>query len=314
MDGATWLLLAGCAFVLALQLGGDRAGPAITTIQVLTPWLLPITLTAVLLAAAHQRWVATAVGAAVVAGYLVLLAPLVVRSPLPGPDGAARLTVLHANLLYENRSFDRTLQVLERADSDVIAVSELTPAFAERISSSSIGERYRYRVLRPTEAALGLGIWSKRPLIVEPDLPATSTTLVVGLDHDDRHLRLVLTHPIPPIFNEPRWRTEFDALAAQTAEDVRRSLIVGDLNVAFSNPPYRRLLARTSTRDVHIALGKGFGGSWPTDRWWLPAFVRLDHALVGDDVTATSIEDLHLPGSDHSAFVATVAWAVTDSE
>jgi endonuclease/exonuclease/phosphatase (EEP) superfamily protein YafD len=312
MDAVVWVLLTGCAVVLAVQLGGDRAGPVITTLQTLTPWLLPVALSAALLAVTRQQWTAGVAGAAVLVGYLAVIAPLVLRSPLPSPAGDARLTVLHANLLYRNPSFASTLAVLERADTDVIAVSELTPAFAGQIAASSIGQRYPYSELRPTEAALGIGLWSKRPFTVGPDLPGTSTTLVVGVDHAGRQLRIVLTHPIPPIFNEPRWRTEFDALAAQPAVDVERSLIVGDLNVSYYNPPLRRLLADTGTRAVHIALGKGFGSSWPTHRRWLPAFVRLDHALVGDQVTATAIEDLDLPGSDHRAFTVTVTWAAPD--
>lgn len=305
-----WVLIGGCAGVLALQLGGGRVGPIITPIQVLTPWLLPVVLAVVLLAVARQHWVPAAAGSAVLIAYLVLIAPLVVHPTLPPASGVDRLSVLHANVLYENRSFDRSLAVIEAADVDVIAVSELTPEFADRIEASTIGERYPYHVLLPKEAALGLGIWSKRPL-TPAQLPGAAMTLVADLELDGRPLRLVLTHPIPPLYYAEAWQNEVEALIGQDRLTTERSLIVGDLNVSYFNPAFRRMLADTGMDDAHIALGKGFGTSWPTDRWWLPAFVRLDHALLGDDVTATAIDDLDMPGSDHRAFVVTVAWSVT---
>jgi hypothetical protein len=58
--------------------------------------------------------------------------------------------------------------------------------------------------------------------------------------------------------------------------------------------------------DAHTTHGRGFSTSWLTDEW-MPAFVRLDHALTGDGLVSTGVEDFTVPGSDHRVFVVSVA-------
>ena len=82
-------------------------------------------------------------------------------------------------------------------------------------------------------------------------------------------------------------------------------MVVGDFNASFWHPDFRALLDDGFT-DAHIAAGKGFSASWPTDRWY-PPFVRLDHALTTDSLVSTDVEDFDIAGSDHRGFVVTVA-------
>jgi len=58
--------------------------------------------------------------------------------------------------------------------------------------------------------------------------------------------------------------------------------------------------------EAHIAHGRGFSASWPTDQI-VPAFVRLDHALTTAGLVSTDVADFEIPGSDHRGFVVTVA-------
>ncbi len=198
------------------------------------------------------------------------------------------------------------------ADADVIAVSELTEQFAEAIGDSPVGTRYPSAFLRPDRSAGGLGIWSRQP-IDDVLLESNSTTLTVTTHLGGRTVRVVLTHPHPPIFDAPRWQREIDSIAALPREHRAATVIVGDFNVSYFNPPYRRLVDDLEMTDVHQAFGRGFSVSWPTDAT-LPPFVRLDHTLLGRDLTATAIADIDLPGSDHRAFVVTVAWAQGSEE
>ena len=82
-------------------------------------------------------------------------------------------------------------------------------------------------------------------------------------------------------------------------------MVVGDLNSSYWHPDFRDLLDAGFV-DAHIANGKGFSASWPTDMIG-PAFVRLDHALTTGGLVSTDVADFEIPGSDHRGFVVTVA-------
>jgi endonuclease/exonuclease/phosphatase (EEP) superfamily protein YafD len=82
------------------------------------------------------------------------------------------------------------------------------------------------------------------------------------------------------------------------------TLIVGDFNASYWHPAFRDLL-RSGLSDAHTVHGKGFSASWPTGKFF-PAFVRLDHALTGNGLVSTSVQDFTVPGSDHRGFVVSV--------
>lgn len=305
---ACWLTITGAAAVLSAQLLGDRVGRSVTPLQALTPWLVPFAAVAAVVALALGRHAAAATGAVVGLVFLALVAPLAFPSSLPRSAGGDDLSIAHANLLYSNPTIDEAIVALLALDADMIAVSELTPEFADAIAASAVGERYPHTLLRPGDAAVGLGIWSRVPIAPGPVVAGSTMTLSAEVDLDGESLVVLLAHPLPPLFHGERWRREMTAMA-QLADDVRaRTVVVADLNVSYYHPPFRRFLDATGWRDVHHALGRGFSVSWPTDEA-VPPFVRLDHALVGERVTATAIADHDVPGGDHRAFTVTVSWA-----
>lgn len=309
-----WVTIVAAAGVLALQLTGDRVGRVVTPAQALTAWVVPMVFVASVAATLLGRHLAAIAGSIVAILFLWLVAPLAFPRSMPAAEGADRLTVVHANLLYSNPHIDHAIQTLLSTGADVIALSELTPEFADAIDRSTIGDRYPHRLLRPGDAAIGLGIWSRAPLTAAEPIDGSTMTLTADVDLGGEPIRIVLAHPLPPLFNRGPWRAEIAAMTANAAADrsaSERTLLVGDLNVSFFHPPYRQFLERTGMRDVHQALGAGFSVSWPTDEP-VPPFVRLDHALAGDRLTATAIDDIDLPGSDHRAFVVTIGWAARD--
>ena len=62
---------------------------------------------------------------------------------------------------------------------------------------------------------------------------------------------------------------------------------------------------RSRTRIVYRNAGSGWSTSWSTDEF-VPSFVRLDHALTGNGLVSTDVDDFRLTGSDHTAFVVTI--------
>jgi endonuclease/exonuclease/phosphatase (EEP) superfamily protein YafD len=309
VHGTCWLVVGGAAAVLAAQLLGARVGRYVTPLQALTPWLVPFAGAAAVVALVLGHDAAAAAGAAVGIAFLALVRPLAFPAPLPPPGGGTRLTIAHANLLYTNPSIDEAIDALLALDADLIALSELTHDFAGAIAASPLGERYPYTVLRPGDASVGLGIWSRVPIAPGPVPGGSTMTLTAEVALDDEPIVVLLAHPLPPLFEGDHWRREMTAME-QLEPDVReRTVLVADLNVSYYHPPFRRFVDATGWRDVHQALGRGFSVSWPTDRSAPPPFVRLDHALVGGQLTATAVADHDVPGGDHRAFTVTVSRA-----
>ena len=72
---------------------------------------------------------------------------------------------------------------------------------------------------------------------------------------------------------------------------------------------FRDVLDRGFT-DAHMAHGRGWTTSWPTDEAF-PPFVRLDHALTNLRLVSTAVDDFRIPGSDHAVLIVTVKMAET---
>jgi endonuclease/exonuclease/phosphatase (EEP) superfamily protein YafD len=81
--------------------------------------------------------------------------------------------------------------------------------------------------------------------------------------------------------------------------------MVGDYNAAWLHTELRDVLAN-GWRLAHRLAGRGMVGSWRADPPYRP-FVRIDQALVSDDIDVVEVRDFDVPGSDHRGFVVSVA-------
>jgi endonuclease/exonuclease/phosphatase (EEP) superfamily protein YafD len=88
-------------------------------------------------------------------------------------------------------------------------------------------------------------------------------------------------------------------------------VVVGDFNASMFRPALRRLMRMARLHDAHEVTGQGltrslkFGASgWTAS---IPAFTRVDHALLSDGVAVMELHNLPPAGSDHHPFVVTLA-------
>ena len=124
------------------------------------------------------------------------------------------------------------------------------------------------------------------------------------MDGPDGPIRLLGVHPPTPISFFDGWVDDLATFGGLGANAQQPTLIIGDFNASYWHPSFRDLLGEGFT-NAHTAHGRGFSTSWPTDEWF-PAFVRLDHALTGNGLVSTGVEDFNVPGSDHRGFVVSV--------
>jgi len=239
-------------------------------------------------------------------GVAVLATPLAV--PDTQPPAAANstgLSVASLNLWYQNPEIDAVADVLAEVDVDVIVFSEFTLEHQAALRASPLVREYPYRSERTRRGAAGIGVWSRFPIAERSDLASYNSSIELNIAGPDGDVRIVAMHMPTPIIDFDAWRRDLATAAeiGRTAEDP--TLLIGDLNSSYWHPDFRRLLDAGFV-DANAAAGSGFSTSWPTD-WWIPPFVRLDHALTTGGLVSTDVYDLDVPGSDHRGLVVTVA-------
>jgi endonuclease/exonuclease/phosphatase (EEP) superfamily protein YafD len=299
--------VAGVGGVMATQVLGGPGSRFVASAQALTPYGLPL---AVVVAggALWRRSHALAAAASMVGAAVAVLAlPVVFPSqPPPALAGARGMRAASVNLLYDNESVDEAADDLLVVDADVVLFTEYTPEHAKSLLDHRLSDRYPHQINRDAPFASGIAIWSKFEL-EEPEPPSVDgsgrwvSTVVRG---PDRPLRVLGVHPPTPIYDHDEWASDLRALGTAVSETVLPTLVIGDFNASYWHPRFREILDRGFV-DAHIANGDGWSTSWPTDRV-IPPFVRLDHALTGNGLVATDVDDFRVAGSDHVGFVVTV--------
>ena len=306
-----WVAWTGVVVALAVLVTQAIGTPLdiIAMAQAATPFAIPL-LGLLAVGATAVRRHALAVAAAITGlGYVAVTAPLVLAGSGPAPDETApRVSIVAANLLFGNERIDDAADALLELDVDVLALSEVTPEIADRLRRHPIAHEYPHRVERPAPLASGLLVWSRLPLGPVGDQPdfrrAIDTTVVTG----DGLLRLLLVHPPPPVFDRDQWHDELRAIPRVVSGTAFPTVVLGDFNASQFHPPFRRMVGDADLHDVLVDTDRPFTATWPTDSV-LPPFTPIDHILLQQSVATVDAHVATIPGSDHRAVVATVAFA-----
>lgn len=310
-----WGVVAGAMLLTASRTFDFTRSIRVLVGQGVAPFVYFAVWPVALLALWRRKWVLTAVSVALVAVHIAVTLPAV--WPRSTPDWAAqapRARVMVANLKADNWTQDATARQVAAADADVLVLVEVTDRWVELLDRAGAAERYPFRVLQPDSfSARGAAIFSKFPLEPGPviDLgrgrraPSATVTLPDGPD-----VTLFALHLVSPYarVREERWRENFDTLQRTIPTLDGAYVLAGDFNATRWHPFFGRLLDAGLT-DAHEQVGRGLSRSWPTDRpkRIIPPVMRLDHALMNDRVTALSVVDVEIPGSDHHGFIVDLA-------
>ena len=214
------------------------------------------------------------------------------------------LTVLEANVYDQNAQPDAAATKILASGADVLVVVEMDSRTLRALRRQGIDQAYPYSTLPDGRFRTDV-IWSKRPL-------------------DDVHAPRPHRHAVghrrgrrsPPAGSSPStsrtpsaagrsWNSELEALKQQATRPPGPVALVGDFNSTRWNPPFGDLLG-SGLHDAHEAVGQGLSRSWPNLGFPVP-LMRLDHALVNDQVGVVSVHDVDIPGSDHIGFVTELA-------
>ncbi len=302
-----------------------------------TPWyFVPLPLWIITATVSRRRYAIIAV-VGLVACFLWLYGPLFIPKTLPGStpiaQGETRLRVMTfnvSNLSSQVRPPARVLDIIEKADADLLLLQEITPELSESLVDA-LSATYPYQQLEPHARFDGMGVLSRHPFAAGAlGMSAGRLTRM-----QDQAIHVVHVHfgpprprivrlpyvPIPIVAGlSPQARRDeatwlVDALRGHDL--VTEHLVVaGDFNLSDQTPEYRQLIGSGLT-DAHRTVGWGFGHTWPVvaftpyaSRLTLPpvALIRLDYVLYSPSMAARSIRiGGDSAASDHAPLVTDLA-------
>lgn len=281
---------------------------------------LPIALSGAWVALAYalitRHWWLATVSGAVVAFHLAIVVPHRIARRRPTWAGSApTVTIAVANVLVDNRTPDAAVASLTASGADLIVVNENNDAF--RTSFATVGGNGYSTVIEDgataPEYAVAIAARTVEPAIADlvdlgemrvarVDVPVGSETLSVVAIH-----LAAITEP----GGYRRWHREVHALGRYLETVPEPYVVTGDFNASAFRPAMRRLIRMARLHDAHDVMGQGLTRSlklgasgWPA---WIPAFTRVDHALLSEGVAVMALHNLPTAGSDHHPFVVTLA-------
>jgi len=243
--------------------------------------------------------------AAAICVHLFDILPLYFLHPISAP--AATVHILTINVNSWNKNFTGVKKLIENEGADVVCLQELAPAMCDSLTVNLKG--YPFRFVEAREGSFGIGIFSKYDLTDKQKLklcPDDILTLCATINVHETKIRLINTHPIAPLNDLLySWRNEqLDALADLTSQSEDPVILVGDLNLSYFSPFFKRLLNRGHLSDSEF--GFGVQPSWSAQWWPLHApfdcvlfRLPLDHVLTRGPVITVDRRLLNDIGSDH---------------
>ena len=277
-------------------------------IAALSPYLAAGAAVAAVLLLVTRRWL-TATAA-------IALTALAVATQLPlftgtAPDQGPTVRVFTANV-HVGGADPKALLDIATQKADVVILEELTQQLADALDHGGISQAFPYRALEPGEDGSGVGIWSRFPITYSERIGGYRLGMISadiatpGTPDDTVFLATHLAGPWPQDIG--LWREEIHSLRTTlgTIKDQANGgpvVVAGDFNATYDMAPFRDLLTN-GFADAAAQSGAGITRTYPADEK-LPPLIGIDHVLT-NNATATDVQTVRVPGSDHLGLLATV--------
>jgi endonuclease/exonuclease/phosphatase (EEP) superfamily protein YafD len=250
------------------------------------------------------------------------IAPYTPLAPTPvqradRPDGPATLRLVASNVCQDNAAYDRWLEVMRKADPDVILVLEVDDTWKQHIDV--LREDYPYCVSQPQDNYYGMMLFSRLELmdstvryIVQDDVPSIHAEVKL---HSGQVIYFHGVHPRPPEPTNGQHATARDAEVVILGREIderkerRPTIIAGDFNdVAWSHTTdlFMQLSGLLDPRE-----GRGLYNSFHAEH---PLFrFPLDHVFHSNHFKLVDMELLDYVGSDHFPVLIELSYEPTAS-
>lgn len=243
-----------------------------------------LTLVAVLGLALHSLWTL----------------PLFVPDDRPATGDTFRMVSLNA-LAGEA---DPQELVEASADADVVVLLEVTPQLVDSLADLGWHDRFNYSVGEPRQGLNGSVIYSRFALTEKEQIDSAFAQWVAEAEVPDvGPVTIFAVHPCNPFCSSGFFDAEHQQLRATANKYLDGRLVVaGDFNAVDDHRPMVDL-RRDGLRSATDIVGAGWLPTYPA-QGTIPPLIAIDHVLLSDSMTATSIETLDISGTDHRGLVA----------
>jgi endonuclease/exonuclease/phosphatase (EEP) superfamily protein YafD len=291
------VLVAVAVSVVARAVGGEQKTPLVE-LAVLTPFFATLAALGLAGAAALRAPGTAALLGLLLAVQIAWLAPAmgfgvraadVPQASSVGLEGSASrgggVSVMTVNALTGLADVDAIVRAVREEQVDLLAVVEITPSLAARLTAAGLGGQLGHRRGEPQWGGAGSMLWSRWPLADAPELTGTvfaQPRAVVQLP-TGATVTVTVVHTLSPIPGRVQaWRRDVAALERGVGQVVGPQLVIG------------------------VRGGAWPGFTWPANKRILP-FMRLDHVLATpSSVAVESLSHRTIPGTDHRSLLAIV--------
>lgn len=261
----------------------------------------------------RRRALTVAAGALVALHLKWVLPELRPARPLAAAAGSAPLIrIFSANLKYTNTRMAPMAEEIRETGPDIVLFQELSPANLDALRATGVLDGFEFSLTQPRLMPTGSGVFSHLTLSdAEPwdvgGMINARVTVTVG-DHKVRIYDVHTNAPFgaPGAPGAPRWEHQLAEVRRAVMAEEGPLVVAGDFNASYGHRGFRALL-EAGLRDAHTERGRGWATTWPRDLRVIPAFVRLDHVLVSDQLAVVGIAEGVGKGSDHRPLIADLA-------
>jgi endonuclease/exonuclease/phosphatase (EEP) superfamily protein YafD len=214
-------------------------------------------------------------------------------------DEPPHLTVLFANIYYEEIQLNKVSQLLTQEKPDVIVFAEVDKS-NYTVLKDMLKSEYAYTNFVEGEGAYDISYFSKtKPAAVTmPQFSEHNPSVHLQYDWEDKTVNIVGIHPHSPMASEATESRDKHLSAAleYAAQQAGPTLVIGDFNITQFSPKFPRLLKEYNFIDTQLEFG--LQPSWHASR---PPILRIpiDQAVVNDQI---DVYDRYIgasTGSDH---------------
>ena len=241
--------------------------------------------------------------------YTVFSKKMVLDTTLPEGE-QDRIRIVVTNVLETNRNYQTCINMLRKADPDVILAVETDQLWKDNLAE--LEKDYPYTVFMPLANTYGMLFYSRLKLknpeikfLLEPDVPSVHTVIELP---SGAPIVFHGLHPRPPAPQEADTSVPRDAELIVVGFDVKdhpgATIVAGDMNdVAWS---HTSKLFRKNSGLLDPRIGRGlfatFNVFYPLLRW------PLDHVFHTRDFKLVSLKRLEKIGSDHFPICITLSY------
>ena len=282
-----------------VRIGGLERGYPMVQLIAYTPYVLVLSMLALLLVVLLRRWLAAGFLLLAVIAFALAVLPREIGGPEEVPGGKS-VRILTFNLAKGNANSAELVELAAARDADLVFLQEVSALKALELQQAGLSAAYPHQVLEVTAKNGGGGIWSRWPLRELPPLEVNRQPRAAVEVPASIPIEVVSVHPTAPIKpgTTSDWESDYEFFPPAFSADLPL-VLAGDFNATLDHANLRDLID-TGYRDAAEVTGNGLVSTWPS-RLKFPLPVTIDHVLAEKGISFSVYDVEKIAGSDHRA-------------